>query len=244
MSEGERTGTVARAVDVLRAVAESEKPVLPASTVHRMVRLLQAQGMVRLDPTIKLYGPGEDLVRISYLVSARSSVVDVARPMLEEVVAGCGETVQLSQYLPDHRAMMVVDQVRCAHPLQFALPLYERQSLLWGCSGQVILAHLPDDVVDTVLAESAPSTVTGAAPPSRAELDERLARIRDRGWGRTEGEKLAHAVGFAAPVFARDGVYGSVHVPVPTARYTEDVDGRVVELLTSCARRLSRALGG
>ncbi|RTL63926.1 MAG: IclR family transcriptional regulator [Pseudonocardiaceae bacterium] len=250
---GESLGTVARAIEIIRTVADSPRPLsltelsttlgLPTSTVHRLTRLLEPQGMVRYDAETRLYHPGEELLRLGFLLSSRWSVEELARPTLQRVVAACDETCQLSRYLPEQRSMMFVEQVRCSHPLAFTLPLFQPQPLLWGSSGRVIMAHLPPAEVEAVLAAAEASPVAGFAPPSAEKLNEDLDRIRERGWDRTDGEKLAHAVGFAAPVFDAHGIHGSVATPVPTARYSAEDHDRFVELIVNAGRELSRLLG-
>jgi IclR family acetate operon transcriptional repressor len=250
---GEVAGPVGRALDLLRLVAESGVPLsltqiahgleLPTSTVHRMVGLLRGQGMLGQDPATKLYTPGEELIRIGMLVANRWDVDELARPALRALVDACDETVQLSRYLPQQQAMTIVAHVRCDQPLQFFLPLLKVQPLLWGSSGRVILAHLDDETVEKVVADAHPAPTSGQAVPPLPQIREELTRIRRQGWDRTPGEKLAGAVGYAAPVFDRTGVIGSVSVPIPAVRFDEADHDRFVGLVTECAGRISHQLG-
>ncbi|HEY0238802.1 MAG TPA: IclR family transcriptional regulator C-terminal domain-containing protein, partial [Friedmanniella sp.] len=59
--------------------------------------------------------------------------------------------------------------------------------------GKVLLAHLPDAERDAALAEATRSGVTPARVPSRPELLEELAAVRERGWAATD-QALAPAV--------------------------------------------------
>lgn len=253
-SAGGTTGTITRAIQILRLIAESPEPIsvtevasalgLSSSTAHRLLQLLRAEGVVQSEPATRRYAAGVEFVRMARLVADRAPLSDLARPFLTDVVARTGETAQLAVYLPEHRTMTFVDQILTEHTLRFAIPTHEPQPLAWGCSGRVILAHLGDDVIARVIAETGPSPARGGAAAPDAELPERLAEIRRRGWDTTTGEKLDSAVGFAAPVFDARGVIGSVSTPVPTVRYRDEDRDRYVGAVVDAAHGLSRALGG
>ena len=67
----ETRGTVARVIDILRHLAEGPEDwaladlatalELPRSTTHRLLQLLQTQGIVEADPLSRRYRPGVEL---------------------------------------------------------------------------------------------------------------------------------------------------------------------------------------
>ena len=251
---GDSDGTVARLVDVLRHLAEAEGEVtvkglaqaadLPPSTAHRLLGLLACEGMVEADSARHRYRPGLEYYRLAALIMGRMDVAELARPIMDRVVAECGETCVLGLYLPADRRMMFVARADSAHPLRYPLELHRPLSVAWGATGRAILAFLPEAEIEAVLAMAEPSPATGAALPAAPAMRSQLEAIRARGVAVSQGEKIPGAVGIAAPV-ARAGVrvIGSLAVTVPELRFRKDAEPRLVELLRSRAAELSRALG-
>ena len=166
MSEPQRqpadSGTVARAVAVLRAVAESGDGTqikrisadlgLPASTVHRLLDLLMREGMVERDEEAPTYRTGREFLRLSSVVMSRHPLQAIAAPLLEQAVASVNETAYLCLYLPRERRLTFASHVESTHPLGYRVRSHEPQTLLTGASGRSILAFLPQDEITAVLA--------------------------------------------------------------------------------------------
>jgi IclR family pca regulon transcriptional regulator len=69
--------------------------------------------------------------------------------------------------------------------------------------GRVLLSDLPGDELDAALATPSASGIIPRVVPSRAELDESLAEIRERGWAMSDEQLSLGIRSIAAPV--RDG---------------------------------------
>lgn len=248
-------GTVSRAIAVLRVLAESDGPVtvsetaerlgLPASTTHRLLRLLVDEDVATHLPDSRQYDAGAELVRIARLIAARSDVARVALPFMEEVVESCGESCLLGLYRPHEHDMMFVAQVESPHSLRFHIPLNVPLPLIWGCSGRAILAYLSEEEIDRVFEIAEPAPVGGTPPPDPAEFKAKvLPAIRHRGYDFTRGEKIPDSIGIAAPVFSAErGVIGSLSVSIPKTRFKTNSQGELGALLSGTARGLSAALG-
>lgn len=248
-------GTIARAIAVLRTLAESDEPVtvsgtaerlgLPGSTAHRLLQLLVREGMVVHLPESRRYDIGVEYLRFASLIAARSDIAQIAQPFMEEVVEACQESCLLGLYRPHEHDMMFVAQVESPHALRFHIPLHTPLPLLWGCSGRVILAHLPEVEVDRVIDLADPAPVTGAPPPQAEDFKRKtLATIVDRGYDCTWGEKIPDSVGIAAPVFAADrGIVGSLSVSIPKVRFKTNSQGELGMLISTTAKALSATLG-
>lgn len=257
MSNGQTTnalGTVARAVRVIQCLAEADGPVsvgqlterleLPSSTVHRLLQLLKGEGIVESDPVARTYRVGPELHRLAALIVGRSNAASLARPVMERVVAACRETCLLALYQPDTRQMMFVAQVQSPQPLRFEVECNVPLPPMWGSSGRVVLAHLPEDELREALAGAGPSPATGAPFGDAAAFARELRRVRNRGHDLTRGELLADSVGVAAPVFARGrGVIGSLTIAIPSVRFRPPQRAELVALVVDAAGELSRMLG-
>lgn len=246
-------GTVSRVIALLACLADGEhdgsltsiaqRVNLPPSTAHRLLHLLTEMGIVHYDEKQRRYAIGWELFRIAGLVSRKLRITELARPALEQIVAECNETAVLSLYVPEQEVMMFAELVDSRQPLRYSIPLYVHFPLEWGASGRVMLAYLPSDVRDRLVAQAAAAPGTGQ-PLDPAELDYDLGRIREQGYAMSRGQKFAGAVGIAAPVFdSRHRVVAGLCVTVPDVRYRLEGEHKVVWLLRRHARELSRALG-
>jgi DNA-binding IclR family transcriptional regulator len=246
------SGTVARVALLLRVLAESDGKAslsdiahsmkLPASTTHRLLNLLQEQGFVERGQDSRTYRPGLEFLRVSGLVTSRAQLTDVARSFMETVVQACDETCMLSVYLPRTRSAMIAKVIHGSHPLRYEATLYQPSSLVWGATGLGILAFLPPETIETIVAAEGPSPASGKAVKP-APLRRELAAIRQRGYAHSRGQKIPGAVGISAPVFDSTGVVAALCITVPDSRFQESMEARLAKVLREQAARLSHALG-
>jgi DNA-binding IclR family transcriptional regulator len=248
------TGTVARAVAVLRALAETDGDAtvaglaarlgLPRPTVHRLLGLLREQGMVDAHESTRTYAVGQEFFRIAALVTKRQQLGALARPEMERIVDACGETCLLGVYLPAHRQMMFAEEAPSVHPLGYRVDMLTPISLVWGASGRAILAFRPEGDIDEILRVEGPSPVTGARLPSAATTHDELAQVRAQGYAYTQGQKIPGSRGVAAPILAADGwAVGSLCLTIPEMRFDDGSAPRLGELLMEHASIVSGLLG-
>jgi IclR family acetate operon transcriptional repressor len=240
------TGTVARAVAVLRAVAEAGDGTqikristdlrLPASTVHRLLDLLMREGMVERAEATPTYRAGREFLRLSSVVASQHPLQVIAAPLLEQAVASMNETAYLCLYLPRERRLAFAAHVESSHPLGYRVRSHEPQTLLTGASGRSILAFLPPVEREAVLARE--------GVPGLAELAQDLAAIRARGYALSLGQRIAGAVGIFAPVFAAGGgVTGSLGFTIPEQRFDPSREAEFAREACRLAGELSAGLG-
>lgn len=247
-------GTVTRVVKMLACIAEAEGEVsikslcqslnLPASTVHRLLSLLMKEGVVERSPSRALYGPGLEFMRIGSLVAAKVQVVELAKPVIRALVEECDETCVLLRYIPASRKVMAVYAQYSSHPLRYQIDMFQPHSLLWGATGRAVLAFLPEQEIETALKDNDPSPATGERLPPRNAVLKDLREIRERGYAITHGQKIAGAVGFAAPLFNSERyAIGCLSVTVPKTRFNQKGSARLSALLLNHAAKLNRSLG-
>jgi DNA-binding IclR family transcriptional regulator len=250
--EATSSGTVARIALLLRVLAEAEgdatlsdvaqRMKLPASTTHRLLNLLQEQGFVERGQGSRTYRAGLEFLRVAGLVTSRAQLTDVARGFMQAVVDACDETCMLSVYMPRTRSSMVAKVIYGSHPLRYEATLYQPSSLAWGATGLGILAFLPQEAIDEVLAQEGPSPASGKAVkpvPLRRELN----AIRQQGYAHTRGQKIPGAVGLSAPVFDSTGVVAALCITLPDSRFQDGLEARLARTVKEQAARFSTALG-
>jgi IclR family pca regulon transcriptional regulator len=126
---------------------------------------------------------------------------DIARPHMEWLVRRTGESTSIAQL--DGSDIVYVARVAVPKIVTLVVTIGTRFPALPTSLGKVLLAALPDDEVDAVLAEPSRSGVQPLWCPTRDERVAALREVRARGWAMTD-EQLAPGIrSVAAPL--RDG---------------------------------------
>ena len=253
-SENSGAGTVTRVVKLLACIAEADGDVsikslcqsldLPASTVHRLLGLLTKEGVIERAPSRALYGPGPEFVRIGSLVAAKVRIADLAKPIMRALADESDETCVLLRYLPNSRKVMALHAEYSAHPLRYQIEMFQPHSLLWGATGRSVLAFLTESEIEAAIRDDDHSPASGQKLPSKNVVLKELQEIRERGYAITHGQKIAGAVGLAAPLFnSEKRAIGCLSVTVPKARFSQKGHSKLSSLLLATAGKLNHTLG-
>ena len=225
-----------RILSVLETVASMEQPAslpdiaqraqLEKFKAYRALRALQERGFVYHAPGSG-YWVGSRSHALASLIGPRPAVLRRARPVLGQLaeLAQAGAALHLRSGA--HRVLvcaMVPSRLR-AELAALPVPVGERAPLTTGCSGTAILAFLPAEEVDSVLA----GRPSGERRPTHADL----AQIRADGYATSFSGNHQGMNGVGAPLRdPLDGMpLGSVAIGGPDDR----VDAAAL-------RRLSRPL--
>jgi DNA-binding IclR family transcriptional regulator len=216
-----------------------------ASTVHRLLGLLEEEGLVHQDERGGRYGIGAELVRLAWSAVGSHPVGTVALPFLRELATASGETATLGVYDPVRRQTCVVAVVESDAPFRFTAPLYEWRDLHAGASGRAVLAFLPEEERLLVAERTQLAAATEHTITSLEELEHVLARVRELGYAFSTEERRLGGVGIAAPVFGPGGsVVGEVGLSIPLQRFSTPDEQRLAVQVVRCAALVTDALGG
>jgi len=250
---GQSPGTIQRALELLKLLAESDDAIavrdvaaalaLPPSTSHRLLQQFISAGFVVADPASKRYRVGPALYRLAALIHSRSDLAKTVQPFLDELTAACDEASLFAVFDRATTTVAFVAKADSSQALSYRINLNTPVSAYWGSSSQVILAHLPEQDLQRVLAAAHPSPVGGRPPMDEASFRAYLAEIRERGYVVTEGQKLPGAVGTSAAVFDATGVIGSVTVTIPEVRFQPSMGTKIKGLVMRSAEQISAVLG-
>lgn len=253
-SEVTSTGTVDRVALLLNVLAESEGDVsvakvaeeanLPTSTTHRLLGLLVNAGLAQRGDRTGTYRVGLEFLRLGGLVFSRTQVMAVAEGFMQRIAEATGETCALSLYVPSEQKGMIAKVVHGSHPLRYEAELFKVSSLCFGATGRGVLAFLPDDVIDRILARHEISPMTGRPLADKRVVRRELGEIKRRGYAISRGQRTPGAVGLAAPVFKGvGGVVGALCITMPEMRYLESKEVKLAHVLVEQASGLSATLG-
>lgn len=238
---------IARGLDVIRAFGRHRHPMtlagvaaaagLPRPTARRILLTLAQLGYVRpvaggfeLTPRVLDLG-------MSYVLS--SGLWEVARPHMEHLVAQTRESSSIAQL--DGSDIVYVARVAVPKIVTLAVTIGTRFPAMQTSLGKVLLAALPLDQAERVVADPSRSGITPRWQPEAAERAAVLRDVRARGWAVTD-EDLAPGIRSAA-VPLRDGdgrVIAALNVTVHAAETPLSVlTGQYLPLLLQAAGAIS-----
>ncbi|MGD2040843.1 MAG: IclR family transcriptional regulator [Anaerolineae bacterium] len=207
------TRSVARAVSILQAFDEtrlelgvtelSQLTGIDKSTVYRLLNGLQHGGLIEQDTDTSKYHLGFGLVRLAGLALLRLDLLRIARAYLRELAELSQETVNLS-VLTDDNQIINIDGITSPRRVRNVGRIGREMPVHAVSGGKVILAHLPEERVDQIVANGlekfAAKTIT-----EPARLREELEQIRHDGFGIAEEELEPGLSAVAAPIWDHAG---------------------------------------
>jgi len=245
-SEGSGTQAVDRAALLLTTVVEADSPVtfgelvetsgLARSTTSRLMAALERTGLVERTAQGEYIG-GPLFVLYAARHDRNWQLARLAQPMLERIAGETRETTHLG--VANGGGVEHVAQVEGSYLL--GAPDWNDVDVPLHCSalGKVLLAHKALELPDGRLA-----TPTDQAFGTRADLEDELAQVRERGYATTFDELELGLSGVAAPIFGLDDdVVAAVGVSGPTPRLearTEEIGQFLVEQTRQLSRMLQR----
>jgi DNA-binding IclR family transcriptional regulator len=249
--QAQTVATVERAADVLLHFVTAEAPTLgiteisaatniSKAAVHRILSSLRQRDLVRLDERSRRYslGPAAMTLGLSYL--ARLDVRRLAAAELRGLSHATHETATLSLRTGDTR--VYVDEATPPREVIMSVSIGVPFPLHAGASSKAFLAFLPDDYVESYIANGLPG-LTDHTITDEKQLRRELARARSCGYAQSTGERQVGAASVAAPVFDH------LHQPVavisvcgPAHRFNREVE-TCTEQLGNVTRRLSASMG-
>lgn len=182
---------------------------VPVSSAYRYLSVLRDEKLVE-EAERGYYRLSMRMVAMGRAASAalQGSIAEIARPVLESVVAATGETTLLIRRLG--MSAVCIDRVESQHPVRLQFNRGHLMSLHRGSAARVLLSVLPP-------AERAAYFAAVDVERTEALADDALDRIRDAGWAESFEEVdediwgvsalVEHvgepdtAIGLAAPLF-------------------------------------------
>ncbi|MFY9803126.1 MAG: IclR family transcriptional regulator [Candidatus Acidiferrales bacterium] len=207
--------------------------------IFRMLVCLAERGYIsqvlpdeRFQLTLKLF-------ELAHRHHPLQRIVAEARPLMEEVAHKTRQSCHLA--MPSNAEVVVVAQVDAPGSAGFALKLGARIDLLNTASGHVLLAFQRDEMRARSLAAWRRQTDR----PLPADLEEHLARIRERGYEEMASYQVSGVVNVSFPVLNQhEEAIATLSVPF-LPRIGDRVGPiQVRAALQAASQALSTAIGG
>lgn len=243
---------VTRTARVLKALADGPSELgvnelarhleLSPATVHRLLNTLCSEGFVEQDGATGKYRLGTEALFLGLACLNRRRLGTECLPIMQEVAARTGESVNLG--LLRGRSVTYVHQVESPQPLRFSRDVGTSIPLHCTALGKLLLAFLPRQRRDELLAGGDLTRYTPSTITDRHALEEHLARVRERGYAITDQEYISDLRGVAVPVRDYSGeVIAGFSIMGPSSRLTLDKLQHYLPDVQDGAARLSRQLG-
>ncbi len=192
---------------------------MPKSSTHHLISTMCELGLIKRR-SLGGYGLGTKLLELSSIANESNDLQRDAMPLLREFA----QRVQLTCHLGVLEQGEAVYLARVEGARDIVVKSHVGQRFPVNCSalGKSLIAWLPPERLDVVLANLSferrmPKTVASAA-----DLRLQLAVVRRRGWALDDEEQAPNCRCIAAPIRDHDGVVVAAISAVGTLEQVED----------------------
>ena len=241
--------SIQRAADILELVAIS--PRSPAevgeylqvhrSTALRMLQTLTEAGLTRRRSDGR-YVVGYRLTGLAQLAAEQFDLTELARPYLSALGQECAHTIHLAQV----QATTIVYADKVEQPGMVRLYSQIGQPVVLHTAGvsKAIMAYLPAQQVETMLAGYSFTRYTGATITSASSFARELQDVRDQGVAVDAGEYEEYINCIAMPIRDATGaVFASVSITALKARADLPALRRLQPRLAEITTAISKEIG-
>lgn len=241
--------SVAKAFDILEAFGVRPGPLsltelieisnLDRNSTLRMLHTLVALGYLERGPNQRGYVLGRKILHRTFDYLRGNPLIERANPVLIELQQECGEGVDLS--LHDDLDIVYALRRQTRRHYYYATLVGRTMPVYRTCAGRAIMAHLPDDRVDDILARSDLVAATPHTIVDPQGIREKVAQARANGFALTAQESLMGELAVASAVLDRTGLpVGAVHIYGLLSQWTpEEFAQRFGPLVISAAQALN-----
>lgn len=221
----------------------AEQADLAPSTTHRLLQALLSQGFITQDEELGVWRIDVKTFRIGNSFLEARDFVATSRPYLRRLTRETGETANLG--VREGTTAVFLAQSESPQMMRMITRLGSRAPLHASGVGKALMAWLPDDDLERVLAERGLDRVTVNTLSSPSELRRAMAKIRERGYACDREE---HAIGLhcvAACIHDELGTpLAAISVSGPVARIPDERLSQLGELVRATAAEITAQLGG
>lgn len=234
---------VVSAADGLTLTSISHQTGMATSTAHRILTSLEAHGLVAMDPERKLWFIGVTAFQIGNGFLRNRKVVDLARPLMRDLVSEIGESVNLG--IEDDGAIVYLAQIECHNPIRAFHRPGTRTAIHASAMGKAVLSTWPDANIRKLLAKVGMPGFTRKTLTNDRRFFRDLAETRERQWALDDEEATIGMRCVASPIHNEfREVVAAVSISGPTTRLTYDRIGELGPRIKRVAGEITARIGG
>jgi DNA-binding IclR family transcriptional regulator len=241
-----------RVIQILEAVALSRGGLrhaeiahtlqIPKGSLSLLLADLVAQGYLTLKGDGKQYLLGTQVLVLARHYIAGLDLVQIARPIVNELVVRTGESAEIAMRRGDE--VIIVYREVSSRSLSSCMQIGDLAPLYATASGKAILANLTPEEIDAYLSSGQFRSLTKKTVTDPAALRNELEAIRKGAVAYSREEHSEGIVAMAVAVFGFEGrVAGSIVVPMPSIRFNRQKEKTIERGLLDLSLQMSRQLG-
>ena len=231
------------AVDGITLTSIAHQTGTTTSTAHRILTTLEANGLVTLDRERKLWFIGVTAFQIGNGFLRNRKVVDLARPLMRDLMSKIGESVNLG--IEDDGTIVYLAQIECHNPIRAFHRPGTRTTIHSSAMGKAILASWQDASIRKLMEKVGMPGFTRKTLTNDRRFFSDLEKTRERGWAFDDEEATIGMRCVAAAISNEFGdVIAAVSISGPTTRLTYDRIGELGPMIKRAASEVTQALGG
>jgi IclR family transcriptional regulator, KDG regulon repressor len=216
---------------------------LSKATILRLCSTLVKFGFLGQEQESKKYHLGLKLFELGSFVFSSLSLTRVASPRLTELESKLGKTVFLG-ILEDGDLLYVDKREGAKDGIRFTSSIGKRRPPYWGMLGPVLMAYLPENEIDRLLARNPLVATARKSFTTIGQYKEWLLQIREQGYV-VEDETAFEGIGGVAAAI-RDFT-GNVIAAVGVGFIASSVDAKglkkIIKEVAETAHHISKELG-
>lgn len=226
----------------LKITEISNKLELHKSTVHSLLRTLQAHHYIQQNPDNGKYRLGLKLLERSSQLMNSLDIRQVARGELEQLCRTTGQTAHL--VVLDGREGVYIDKVDGPKAVIRYSRIGRRIPVHCSAVGKALVAFAPPDKLQSLMRGYDYDIRTANTIASEQQFADELMKVRQDGYAVDNEENEPGVYCIAVPIRSYTGeVVAALSISMLTARVTEQEQQSYTALLLEAGARLSGKLG-
>ena len=173
------------------------------STMHNLVRTLEAEGFVRRDPSTRRYCLGPALIPLGAAALRQTQLIRIASDAIAPLAARHDLSFAVAQRTADDFAQ-VVERFYPSQDVHVGITLGSRFGISEGALGKLLLAAMDPEHAEHLLSGRKLPAHTDLTITDSAALLREVARARERGWA-VSAQELNENNAVAASVWGPSG---------------------------------------
>lgn len=246
-------GVLHKSLSILEALVSADGAIglselsravsLNKATTYRILSTFESRGFVARDRETRRYTFGKQLITIAAAIGGKTDLVQLARPLMENLHRQFGETVNLAVMVDTAIQYLLI--LESDRGLRVAARAGARDYICSTALGRAMLAHLPPAEARRLITKLDRPKLTPSTITDVSALMKVLQDVRRVGYAIDDEENEAGGRCVAVPITDDSGApVAALSISAPTARVPDQLIPLMGQSLQEAAERLSDLYSG
>lgn len=218
----------------------AERAQTDLSTAQRFAHTLETLGLLRKDKGTRLYELAPRMMTFAFRYLQGSDIIERAMPMMLHLSKTTEAAVNLM--VQDDTDIVFAHRLHSRHLVNTEIMVGARLPMFATASGLAVMARMPEEEVDDILARSDLREFTSFTQTDPVLIRQRLATIRECGYAVAHQETYIGDISVAATILDGNG-YPMAALSISTSTLVttlQHVEENYAPLVTAAAANLSQ----